>query len=302
MSNPLGDTGNTSATAELEIINKKRAALQALVKITTTLNRLHQGLQSVILMGRSASEIPGKVIEKFQSLREKLDTQPTDKLKNTLSSTEHKIQSDIKRVLEISQKSSEQLGRHLNEGDSILTSLDENVDAYVNDFKKKGQTSIALRIALKTRHIILNAFNLPVPVTVIETQISVLDKREMQCREKINHDIDDIQSDISNLIAKEDCPDELKNQLTEIAVNLSANKAHIGAGKQIEEMPILYESIELAADAEAVYEIEQQSLTTEAAAPEIITEKKTKLSFFNRVWLWMRSPINVKWKDIDKFK
>jgi hypothetical protein len=149
----------------------------------------------------------------------------------------------------------------------------------------------------------MNAFNLPVPISVIETQISVLDKREEQCREKITHDIDDIQSDINKLISKEDCPADLKDKLIEIATSLSANKTYITSGKQIEDMPILYENIELSANAQAVDEIEQQSKPVETSAEAIITEdKKNKRSFFSRLWLWMKSPMNVKWKDIDKFE
>ena len=40
---------------------------------------------------------------------------PTEKLRNTLSSTEQRIKSDITRVLEISQKTNDQLGKHLED-------------------------------------------------------------------------------------------------------------------------------------------------------------------------------------------
>ena len=159
-----GGITKTSPTTELEIIKQKRAALQKLVMLTGTLNRLHQGLQSVILMGRSAAQIPEKIISKFKSLSEGLKSKPTDILQNTLSTTDQKIQSDIKHVLEISQKSNALLEKQLGAtGNKLVDVLKEDYHEYVNGFKKKSQTSITLRIALKTRKAIVNTFKLPVP-------------------------------------------------------------------------------------------------------------------------------------------
>ena len=303
MSDSQGDITRVSPTTELEIINRKRAALQNLVKITTTLNRLHQGLHSVVLLGKSVAEIPGKIVEKFNSLKQKLDTQPTDRLKNTLTSTEIKIQSDIKHVLEISQKSNEQLSRQLgSEGDMLLDSLNDNIHQYVDDFKKKGQTSVALRIALKARNVMIRAFKLPIPEAVIEKQLVELDQREIECRQKINTDIDDIEHDIQSLMSREDCPEELREKLILIASNLKENKEHIASGKQIEDMPILYESIEVSAAPHVVAEVEKESEPDEVVVLETPKQEKIKRGFFGRLWLWLKSPMSVRWKDVSKYK
>ena len=294
---------NRSTTAELELISRKRAALQRLVKITSTLNRLHQGLQSVILMGRSVTDIPRQVIEKFNSLRARLDNQPTDKLQNTLSSTEQRIQSDIKRVLEIAQKTNDELSKQLgNEGDKLLATIDENFHEYVDDFRRKGQTSVALRITLKARNAIVRAFSLPVPTSLIETQISVLDRREAECRSRITTDIDSLQQDIRALIERDDCDHELRGQLLLMAGNLNQNKAHITAGKPMEDMPILYESIELAAPPHAVEDIEEISKPDEVVVLETPRPAKIRRGFFERLWDWLNSSTRVKWKDIKKYK
>jgi len=295
-----------SLTTELEIINQKRSALQRLVKLTSTLTRLHQSLQSVVLMGQSASRIPQRIIEQFNKLKEKLDKHPTDTLKNTLSKTDIRIQQDIKHVLEISQKSDEVLSQQLNIGnDPLLDKLEENIHEYVGDFKKKTQTSIALRITLKTRQVIINAFKLPVPQSFIEQQIYALDIREANCREKIDEDMHALHYDIGGLLNNEDCPDDIKQQLLQIETQLKDNMDHMAQGKNIDNMPILYESIELSAPQDMIDETEAHS--SEAienvetpVVEETLTQKKR--SFFSRLWEWLTSPASRKWKDIQPYE
>jgi len=301
-----GGIERQSLTSELEIIHQKRAALQRLVKLTSTLTRLHQGLQAVILMGQSASRIPSRIMETFNSLKEKLDKHPTDTLKNTLSKTEIRIQQNIKHVLEISQKSDEVLSQQLNIGnDSLLDKLEENIHEYVGDFKKKTQTSIALRITLKTRKVIMKAFKLPVPQSFIEQQIHTLDIREAHCRKKIKEDMHSLHDDIDLLINNEDCSDDIKQQLLQVEKQLKSNMTHFSEGKHIDKMPILYESIELSAPQDLINETETHN--TEAmevieTPPETEKLSQKKRSFFSRVWEWLTSPANRKWKDIQPYE
>ena len=111
----MNETRANDPATELAIINKKRAALQKLVKLTSMLSRLHQGLQSVLLMGNATSYIPDKVINNFKSMTDKLGSQSTDKLQLTLSNTDIKISRDIKHVLEISQQNETDLATQMTD-------------------------------------------------------------------------------------------------------------------------------------------------------------------------------------------
>lgn len=290
-----------SPTTELEIIKHKRAALQKLVKLTSTLHQLHQGLQSVILMGRSAARIPEKIVSKFKSLSEGLKDKPTETIKNTLSKTDQKIQSDIKHVLEISQKSNELLEKQLGAtGSKLVDVLKEDYHDYVNDFKKKSQTSITLRIALKTRNAIVSAFNLPVPESFIQHQIVSLDHKEKECRKLIKKDMNGIRNDIEDLIAREDCPEEIKRLLTGLKTDLKTNSDHFDSGKPIDEMPIIYESIELSGTPQVVEEVEEiinpTPIEENTEQADIINQEK--LGFFKHFLIWLKSPWSTSWKDI----
>ncbi|HED35136.1 MAG TPA: hypothetical protein ENJ08_13145 [Gammaproteobacteria bacterium] len=297
-----GGISRTSPTTELELIKQKRAALQKLVSLTSTLHRLNQGLQSVILMGRSAARIPDKIISKFKSLSEGLKDKPVDTLQKTLSATDQKIQRDIKHVLEISQKSDALLEQQLGaSGEKLVEALKEDYHEYVNDFKKKSQTSITLRIALKTRNVIVSAFNLPVPESFIEHQIVSLNHKEDKCRKVIKTNMLDLQNDIMQLTNGSACSEDQKKLLAEIQTDLQKNYDHFVSGKSIDEMPMLYESIELSGTPQVVEEVEEIIAPTEQPVEEVVEvaeePTKKKPGFFRHLWTWLRSPVNASWKD-----
>lgn len=295
-------THSINPTTELELIQRKRTALQKLIRLTSTLNRLLQGLQAVLLTGRPIADIPSKIIEQFQSLGEKLQGHSTDTLKNTLSTTDLRMQSDIKHVLQLTRMDDAELGKHIGgTGMKLVDNLNQNLDNYAGEFKKKAQTSIALRMVLKARNIVTRALKLPVPESFLEQQISVLDIRESECKKRIHRDMHSLDNDIDNMLRSEDCPDGIRQQLMQIKTNMQKNIQHFEAGKQLDDMPIMYESIELSATPQDVAQVEAESrpaiaVTVEATA--VVTPEKTRArGFFSRVWLWLKSPMSANWKD-----
>jgi len=304
----MSNSHNTDPATELAIINKKRTALQKLVKLTSMLSRLHQGLQSVLLMGNPTSYIPEKVINNFKSLTDKLATQSTDKLQLTLSNTDIKINRDIKHVLEISQQNESELTTQI--GDTSSSTLEINFEQSVAEFKKNAQTSIALRIALKARKAPIKPFSLPVPEKFINHQIHQLDEKETACKNKIQNSMETINHDISTLIKRADFPDDMKKKLDETRAHLRSNIDYFSSGGAIENMPILTEQIE---EPEALIEAHNETpecepMTNEITVdeiPPVITETQTALhkrGIITRTKEWLLTPWNTKWKDIDKYK
>lgn len=293
-------TRSINPTTELELIQRKRNALQKLVQLTTTLNRLLQGLQAVLLTGRQVADIPSRIVEQFQSLGEKLQEHSTDTLKNTLSSTDLRIQSDIKQVLQLTRMDETELGKHIGgTGSRLIDNLNQNLENYSSEFKKKAQTSIALRLILKTRNVVTRALKLPVPESFLEQQISALDIRETECKKRIHRDMFSLDNDLNNMLQREDCPDELKQKLLLIKNNLQQNIQHFESGKQLDDMPIMYESIEISAAPQDVAEVEAESqpVITPAESPPVVAATPRPRNFFHRVWLWLKSPMSVQWKD-----
>jgi hypothetical protein len=302
MSHLQGGITRKSSTTELELIKQKREALQKLVKLTSMLNQLHQGLQSVILMGKTAAQIPQKVVNKFKTLSASLKNRPTEILQNTLTSTDVKIDRNIKHVLEISQKSNELLEQELGAtGTKLTDALKEDYHEFVGDFKKKSQTSITLRITLKTRNAMVKAFSLPVPESFIKHQIISLNAKEEKCRKLIKQDMSSLQSDVNTLLNNQECTEEVKKILTDIKVELKENADHFNSGKAIEEMPIIYESIELSGAPQVVEEVEEIINPHKKEENEVLDEEteKKKMGFFKHLMQWLKSPMNKGWKDTE---
>ena len=254
-------------------------------------------------MGKSAANLPEKIVTKFKTLTDGLKNKPTNTLQNTLTSTDLKIEREIKHMLEISQKSDTLLEQHLGtSGDHLADVIKDNYHESVNDFKKKSQTSITLRIALKTRNALVNSFKLPVPESFIKNQIFSLDAKERKCKAAIKKDMGSLQKDVNNLMAQDDCPDHIKEILIEIKNELKVNSEHFNSGKPLDEMPIIYESIELSAVPQDVQEVEEiitppSDNKQDAIVDEIETKK---LGFFKHFWVWLHAPLNKGWKDTEK--
>lgn len=304
MSNLQGGINRKSTITDLEIIKQKRAALQKLVKLTSMLHQLHQGLQSVILMGKTTAQIPEKIVDKFKLLSASLKEKPTKILENTLSTTDVKIGRDIKHVLEISQKSNELLEQELGAtGTKLTDALKDDYHEFVGDFKKKSQTSITLRITLKTRNALVKAFNLPVPESFIKNQIIALNVKEQKCRSIIKKDMGSLQADVDVMLKNKDCSKEVVDILEKIKVELNENSKHFAAGKPIEDMPIIYENIELSGASQAVDEIEKIINPVEKSEPDIkndvIETEYKKSGFFSHFMTWLKAPINKSWKDTE---
>lgn len=307
---------NTSVTHELELIKQKKTALQRLVKLTNNLNQLNQGLQSILILGKSVVAIPTRVLDSFKLLRNKLEPLPTPKLQHTLSATEIRIQNDIKQVLEITQKDDSQLDQYLSQKDEkLIDSIEESFSDYVNNFKKKAQASIAIRIVLKSRFALLNAFLLPVPESFIKKQIQTLDKRESRYRKQIKMELITIYKDVSRLLSKNSYPDEINEHLNTTRDSIIENIKYINTGKNLENLPLNFENINLSSDTEDPQDnedkSEQQVDVPEKDDPEVVEvlEKIEELKItpmkrgiMSRLFEWSTTPLDHSWRDTEHKK
>ena len=301
-----------STTHELELIHDKKLALQRLVKLTSTLNQLSQGLHSVLILGKSITSIPGKIVSRFKAMSNKLQPLPTKKLQHSLTNTEIKIKNDIKQVLEITQKDEDELNDYFQQKENkLFSNAQESFNEYITDFKKKSQASIALRITLQERHAMMGAFILPVPEVFINKQIGILERRESKYRKLIKKDLLNLFKDVSRLIEDNTIPDEMKIELHHTRGQLLSNIKHFNDGHNIENMPIIFESIEITSDEASSNEfeeiIEEKPKPPEVEAiEEIMSEvkeieiKPLKRSLPGRMWEWATTPTGHSWNDTKK--
>lgn len=246
MTEVIHQVDTRSTTHELELIHQKKTALQRLVKLTSNLNMLSQGLQSTLLMGKPARSIPNAIVSSFKSITARLKPLPTNKLQNSLTATQIKLQGDIRHVLQLTQKQESEIEEYLTANSpGFMGNLEENFSDYVNDFKKKAQASIALRIVLAGRNALSSVFKLPVPESFVKKQIKTLDKREAKFKKRIKSELAGLFKEITLLIDSNSLPEELLSQLHHTRGQIINNINHFNAGKNIQDMPIMFENIEV---------------------------------------------------------
>ena len=311
----MSSESNNSTTVELEKIQSKKAALHRLVKLTASLNHLSQGLQSVLVLGKSVISIPSKVVENFRLISNKLKPIPTQKLHDSLSTAEDQLRVDVKHVLELREKTEQELDNYEGKEEMPARDMGDNFAEYVDDFKKKAQTSIALRITLTARKAIHSVFQLPIPKAYIKQQIHNLEKKESIYKKRIKKELVGLFNDVSVLIDDPALAEEFKLQLHETRGQLITNINHINAGKNIEDMPMAFESFEVVSSNDDLEETEVEH--TDKAVPlpqldlqhEIMAEVeeidikpiiRVRRNIISRLWEWITTPDDHSWKKISK--
>jgi len=308
---------NNSTTVELEKIQNKKAALHRLIKLTASLSHLSQGLQSVLVLGKSAISIPSKVVENFRLISNKLKLISTQKLHDSLSTAEDQLRADVKHVLELREKTEQELDNYESKEEAqMMQHIGDNFAEYVDDFKKKAQSSIAIRIALTARKAIHSAFQLPIPKAYIKQQIKNLDKKESIYKKRIKKELVGLFNDVSVLIDDPSIAEESKLQLHETRGQLINNINHINAGKKIQDMPMAFESFEVTSNNDEPEAAETEMIVDNMEAipdldldQEVLAEVEEiqikpivliKRNIISRLWEWITTPDDHCWKKISR--
>lgn len=270
----------------------KRRTLEEIVRVTQSIERLHSGLQAVVLMGKPNALISNKALRYFQELNESTRLQPTAKLRATLAHLEERMRQNLQRILQIAVQQS---GRPLDERH------DDDTANLINEFRRTSQTAVALRILLKDRGEATKPSVLPVEQSLLRQSIDEIATREKRCRDRVEGDIGKMQEDARHLLTLRSLPPPMRNVVEDMVANLQENLDHVRAGKSIESLPHPIEVIEMAEEV-AVAHVPRATIPTRpnaattAGAPDDSGER----GFFGRLNEWLNTPWKVAWRDIKK--
>lgn len=299
-------TKDSSTADKLALISEQRTALKEVVKISLAISRLQDGLQSVLLLGKSTSNIPSSYLKKFDALRASINNEPSNKLERSLGILEKYINSAVQKLIDIVDQGE----RSLDEHDSSAAALDDihkDIQHELDDFRRKSQTAVVIRLLLRERGVTTEALSLAVPEETIVSKLTKLDSKEKKYRKRIQTEIVVMDKHITTILADPNIPDPLKMEMQSIKDSLLKNLAHLYAGKPLEDLPIVFEIIEMGTEEDYKYAFKPTSLPIAEpvdAAPEQVTKPKRKIkrSFIARFIEWVSTPPSVGWKDIDKYK
>lgn len=302
-------TRESSSADELLLIAEQRHALEDVVKISLAVTRLQNGLQAVLELGKPTNQISKAYLQKFDVIRNSISAQPTDKLETSLVFLNDYIQKDIAEVMHIVDRAERALDAH--DTSSInQQAIHEDIHTRLDDFKRKSQTAIVIRILLRERGISTTAIEVEVSEEQLVEKIAELDSKEKACRQRIHTEINLMNRYVDNILGMEDIADAVKEEMQLIKQSLLLNLDHLLAGKQLEDLPIVFEIVEMGSEEDHRLAFTPTSLPREAPEATAVpkqTHQPTaqtgkRRGFFSKLWEWSTTPTSVSWKDINKGK
>jgi len=299
-------TSGSSSADNLALISEQRTALEEIVKIGLAVSRLQHGLKAVLLLGKPTSGISSSYLKKYDALKSGISSQPNDKLEQSLSILDQYINGAMQKLIDIVDQGEQQLQEHESSA-FALDDIHKNIHGELEDFRRKSQTAVVIRLLLRERGIKTQELALSIPEDVIVDKISELNSKEKKCRNRIHAEINVMEKSINNVLAAPDLPEEVRLEMKTILESLRHNLDHLLAGKPLDNLPIVFEIIEMGTEEDHNKAFTPTSLPSHAPMETAMIEpekyqKKIKRNIFSRLFEWATTPVNIGWKDIDRYK
>jgi len=299
-------TLGSNSSDKLALISEQRSALEEIVKISLAVSRLQHGLQAVLLLGKPTSRISSSYLKKYDALKTSISSQPNDKLEQSLEILDEYINGAMQKLIDIVDAGESNLSEHSSDS-SVLDVIHENVHQELEDFRRKSQTAVVIRLLLRERGIKTPELALVISENIIIEKISDLNNKEKKCRKRIHAEIVVMEKTINSVLDNPNTPGVVKEEMEATLESLQTNLDHLLAGKPLDNLPIVFEIIEMGSEEDHKTAFTPTSLPTESPVDALIIKKevykkKIKRSVVARFFEWVRTPTNVSWEDIDKYK
>ena len=287
---------------ELHLLRSKKETLQNVIKIARALTRLHQSLQAILLLGCAASKAPKHAMRFYAALSEEAKHLPANILQQDLQAVDRLVRQDFASILAIADDNDTHFP--LGAAPAVAAPLGHEgmlVHKLLDEFRRRAQTAVSLRIILRERGIATARFVLPVPEAILQKQIEALEKKETHYKARIRTDVIAMQADVEALLKNAAFPDAIQHELRQTQQGLQQNIEHIDAGLDLDNLPF---PIELVESTEAIHSknefagteiksaaIQKEATRSRASAP-------APLGFFRKLWLWSTNPMREPWSKI----
>jgi len=289
---------------ELRALRSKKETLQNVIKIARALSRLHQGLQAVQLLGRASSKVPKHAVRFYDALSEDVKHLPVNILQQDLKAVDRLVRQDFDNILAIADAGDAHFPDNMAPaGVTESGQEDARVHKMLDEFRRRAQTAVCLRVILRERGITTAPLALPVPEEKLQKQIDVLEKKETHYKAKIRADVAAMKNDVEALLKNASFPDAIKQELRQTQLGLQQDLEHIDAGKDLDDLPFQIESVESAEPARAPQEfadsgIKSAVIPNAATRPHAPPPAPPTLGFFRKLWLWLTNPMREPWSKV----
>jgi hypothetical protein len=286
-----------ASLSHLRDIGARKALLKHVIEIAQNAERIQEGLQALLILGKGAFRMPPGALRFFEGISDHVRDQPAIKLLESLGVLENLIKNDLDTILALSQID----GMDENATAMVANiSLGQDIPTLLNEFRRRAQTAVSLRILLRKRGAPVAAMVIPVPESVIEERIGELEKKERLYANRVQAEIVSMQKDIDNLLGNPDYPETAKHELRGVREDLEKNLAHIRSGRKIEDLPVAFEELGVVSANQSDY---SSDIFNDSGAPRAstVTEEQyahenKRRGFLFQLWTWLTTPTSVSWR------
>lgn len=294
-----------SVTDEIRLLKQRRQSLDHVIKFTLGINRLQHSLESVLLLKKPAKDIPRDLLKLFGSISDAISNLPSSELEKRLTRIEESIQHDINTIMGISNEPGVLDSRSSEQ--STSDDIAEKLHTLVNDFRRRTNTAIVLKLHLRTRGMKVAETIIPITPEALVSQITKLVIEEKKCHERTKEGLTQLDNQVVEIIRNKDCPEQMRTHALIMRQQIYENIEHLNKGRDIETLPFVIEIIQINDIESEPFKPVENKKKKPHKTTNIVGEKKDdnnkidkpRTGLLKRVIKWISSPWSVKWHDIE---
>jgi hypothetical protein len=293
---------DVQSTEQLQAIEHKRRALEAVVRIARSIEKFEQSLQAVLLLKGSSLQIPKAVLKTFRNLENQFEGRSNTEIEQAIKGLEHLLQHDLAQIFEITRADEKMVlsASRAPGADYSQQEMDE-IGHLLDVFRRRAQTAVHLRVMLRERGIQTAPLSFGVDDDDIQIHINVLMAEEAVCRSRILAGIEEVCADISAILGSQELPEGIQHSLEETRQGLESNMALLKSGRKIEDIPFQFEEISMAGSVNGVAETAAETAPAGDIEREPVQpppDANRANGFFRSLYLWLTTPWGTGWKAI----
>lgn len=287
----------SSATdGKLDQLRRKRAALEQLLALAHQLSRLQGGMGLVQQMLKP-SQAPGRKVSAIEQLAAQIDSHPTAKLQEQLGALDRLIARELSSVVVLAHLTqAEFIQRYCeSKGAADAAAL---LEKQLGDFRRNGQLNVAIRYVLHRRGVQLRAAELPIAQEAVAKRVEALRGEEQQYRKRLRADAQELLTEVDDLLAA-DYPLDIKVQYATTRDDLRQTLQLLDSGLPLEELPVSLEQPLIVPPPGATAATPAVQPVAPGVAATVPATPPQPRGFWKKLRLWLNTPWQTRWKDID---
>ncbi|MCP3664933.1 MAG: hypothetical protein GY696_20955 [Gammaproteobacteria bacterium] len=295
----LNDNHPDKQQSGLKILEEKQSLLVELVSTARAIERMQQGLHSVLILGQSSDDIPDDVLEIARQLGASIQSQSNETIHAYLDRLEHVIQSNIQQIIsyaDIDLESISQIGP--------ISPYSEQAISLLQEFQRHAKTAVSLKVLMHDRGIKSPGISISLPLSEIKTRLDTLRDKEIHQRSKIKQQIIETKKELEQVQREHHFSEEMHNTIADVIDGLDQDLSAIESGISIDDLPMSFEQLDSNDTHQSMDEQPAQTIQPDPENEKSVTAANTTENtdssghVANRLRKWLNTPWSTSWKQI----